>query len=129
MLKKLASSFILASALVGTLVAPSFADDDTFKSIVIFPVRVVGTGAGMAVGVPLGAFKDSVKGYIKASKATAGKLGNEDNGGCQFFGQVLGGPFGFVGGGAYGMFDGAVHGAKEGYSKPFSKDTFTFKDE
>ncbi|CAN5618823.1 hypothetical protein BH10CYA1_BH10CYA1_57170 [soil metagenome] len=129
MLKKLASSFILASALVGTLVAPSLADDDTFKSVVVFPMRVVGTGVGMVVGAPLGAFKDSVKGSIKASKAVSGKLGNEDNGGCQFFGSILGGPFGFVGGGAYGMFDGAVHGAKEGYEKPFSKDTFTFKDE
>lgn len=129
MLNKLASSFILASALVGTLVAPSFADGDTFKNIVTFPVKVVGTGAGVVVGVPLGAFKDSVKGSIKASRAVAGKLGNEDNSGCMLFGSILGGPVGFVGGGAYGCFDGAVHGAKEGYSKPFSKDTFTFKDE
>jgi hypothetical protein len=129
MLKKLASSFILASALVGTLVAPSFAGDDTFKSIVVFPMRVVGTGVGMVVGVPLGAFKDSVKGSIKASNSVSGKVGNDDHHGMQFVGSVIGAPFGFVAGGAYGMFDGAVHGAKQGYEKPFSKDTFTFKDE
>jgi hypothetical protein len=129
MLKKLASSFILASALVGTLVAPSFAGDDTFKSIVVFPVRVVGTGVGMVVGVPLGAFKDSVKGSIKTSKCMSDKVGSDDHHGMQFVGSVIGAPFGFIAGGAYGMFDGAVHGAKEGYGKPFSKDTFTFKDE
>ena len=129
MLNKLASSFILASALVGTLVLPSYADDDTFKNIVTFPIRVVGSGVGMVAGVPLGAFKDSVKGSIKASKAVAGKVGNEDNSGCMLLGGLIGGPVGFLGGGAYGCFDGAVHGAKEGYSKPFSKDTWTFKDE
>jgi hypothetical protein len=129
MLKKFASSFILASALVGSMVAPSFADDDTFKNIVQFPVKVVGSSVAMVVGVPMGAIKDGVKGSIKSTKWASGKLGSEDSGISCFFGSVLGGPVGFVGGGAYGCFDGAVHGAKTGYSKPFSHDAFTFKDE
>ena len=33
---------------------------------------------GGTVGVPLGAVKDGVKGWMKASKAVAGGLGNED---------------------------------------------------
>lgn len=130
MLKKLASSFILASTLVGSLVLPSYAgDDDTFKSIVLIPVRVLGMGVGTTVGVPLGAVKDGVKGARQSSKWVAGKLGNEDAGVPQFFGAVIGGPVGLVGGGAYGTFDGAWHGMKTGYEKPFSKDSFTFKDE
>jgi hypothetical protein len=66
MLNKLASSFILASALVGTIVAPCLAGDDesTFQSIVNIPVRVVGAGVGGTVGVPLGAVKDGVKGWM-----------------------------------------------------------------
>ena len=76
MLKKIASSFILASALVGTMVAPSYADDDTFKNICLFPVKVVGSGVGAVVGVPLGAVKDGTKGAIKSTTWVAGKLGN-----------------------------------------------------
>lgn len=129
MLKKLASSFILASALVGTLVAPSLADDDTFKSVCVFPVRVVGMGVSTVLGVPLGAVRDGWRGAHKSSKTVAGKLGNEDNNVPGFFGTVIGGPVGALGGGAYGCFDGAVHGAKTGYSHPFSKDSITFKDE
>jgi len=129
MLNKLASSFILASALIGTLVAPSYADDDTFKSICLFPVRVVGAGVGTVLGVPLGAVKDGVKGYGKGENWVAGKVGSEDGNASKFVGCLTGGPFGFVGGAAYGVFDGTVHGFKTGYSKPFSKDSFTFKDE
>lgn len=131
MLNKLASSFILASALVGTIVAPSFAGDDesTFQSIVNIPVRVVGAGVGGTVGVPLGAVKDGVKGWMKASKAVAGGLGNEDGSFQQIVGCSVGGPFGAVGGSAFGCFDGLVHGVKTGYEKPFTKEAFTFKDE
>jgi hypothetical protein len=129
MRKKLATSFILASALVGSVTAPSFADGDTFKSICQFPVRVVGASVGAAVGVPLGAFKDSVVGFGKAETMIAGKVGNEDGNGPKIIGCIVGGPIGFVGGAAYGAFDGTVHGVKTGYSKPFSKDSFTFKDE
>jgi hypothetical protein len=129
MLKKFASSFILASALVGTMVAPSLASDDTFKNIIGFPVKVIGSGVATVVGVPMGAVKDGVKGSIKSTKWASGKMGSEDSGISCFFGSIIGGPVGFVGGGAYGCFDGAVHGAKTGYSKPFSHDAFTFKDE
>lgn len=98
MLKKLASSFILASALVGTMVAPSYADDDTFKTICLFPVRVLGSGVGSVVGVPLGAVKDGTKGAIKSTKWVAGKLGNEDGVYQQWTGAIVGGPFGNCGG-------------------------------
>ncbi len=129
MLRKIASSFLIASALVGSMVAPSQADDSTFQNIVYFPVRVVGSGVGMVVGVPLGFTKDGTKGYIKATQWVAGKTGNEDEKYHQIFGGIVGGPFGLIGGGAYGMFDGMVHGAKAGYDQPFSKEAFTFKDE
>src|ERR1039457_5571093 len=97
MLKKFASSFILASALVGTMVAPSFADDDTFKNIVQFPVKVIGSGIAIVVGVPMGAVKDGVKGSMKSTKWMSGKMGNEDSGISCFLGSILGGPVGFVG--------------------------------
>jgi hypothetical protein len=129
MLKKLASSFILASALVSTTLIPSFADGDTFKSICQFPVRVVGSSVGTVVGVPLGAMKDGVKGFGQGQNMVAGKVGNSDNNAPKFVGAVVGGPVGFLGGAAYGCFDGSWHGMKTGYTKPFSKDAFTFKDE
>lgn len=129
MLNKLASSFILASALVGTMTASAYAGDDTFKSVCLFPVRVVGSTVGGVAGVPLGAFKDSVKGYSQGTNWVSGKMGNEDGKFNVLVGSLVGGPVGFVGGGAYGMFDGTVHGFKTGYSKPFSKDSWTFKDE
>lgn len=129
MLKKLASSFILASALVGTMVAPSYADDDTFKTVCLFPVRVLGSGVGTVVGVPLGAVKDGTKGAIMSTKWVAGKLGNEDGMYQQWTGALVGGPFGVVGGAAYGCFDGGWHGMKTGFEKPFSKEAFTFKED
>lgn len=129
MLNKFAFSLIAASALVGTMVAPSYADDDTFKTMCQFPVRVVGAGVGCVLGVPLGAVKDGVKGYGKAMDYTAGALGNKDGNAPKFFGAVFGGPVGLVGGAAYGCADGSFHGLKTGYSQPFSKDSFTFKDE
>ncbi|HEY9785002.1 MAG TPA: hypothetical protein V6D17_06325 [Candidatus Obscuribacterales bacterium] len=130
MFKKLASSFMLASVLVGTMVAPSFADDETtFQKIVFLPVRMVGSGVGTIVGVPLGMVKDGNRGAIKSTQWVAGKLGKEDDPTSQFFGAILGAPFGIAGGAAYGVFDGGWHGMKTGFEKPFSKDAFTFKDE
>jgi hypothetical protein len=81
------------------------------------------------VGVPLGAFKDSVKGGIAATKFVATSLGNADGEIQQIIGLTVGAPFGAIGGGAFGTVDGAVHGVKAGYGSPFGKDSFTFKDE
>ena len=129
MLKKLASSFLIAAAMVGTMAAPSHADEDTFRQIVFLPVRLVGSGVGTVVGVPLGMVKDGTRGSIMATKWVADKLGDEDGTPHQVVGGIVGGPFGLVGGGAYGVFDGGWHGMKTGFEQPFSKDAFTCKDE
>ncbi len=138
MRNKLASSLLLALALVGTLVAPSFAaskastssdDNDTFKSVCMFPWKVAGSGVSTVIGVPEGATKDGTRGAIMATKWIAGKLGNEDGPYQLWVGGLVGGPFGALGGATYGCFDGAWHGLKSGYQEPFSKDSFTFKDE
>jgi hypothetical protein len=129
MLRKIAFSLVLAAGLGGATIAPSFASDDTFQDIVLFPVKAVGSGFGLVLGIPLGAAKDSVKGGWSGTTFVAKALGNEDGTGQQVVGSVIGGPVGFVGGAAYGMFDGAVHGAKSGFSSPFGKDSFTYKDE
>jgi hypothetical protein len=128
MLKKIASSFILASALVGTMVAPSYADDDTFKTVCLFPVRVVGSTVGFVVGVPLGAIKDGNRGAIKSTQWMAEKVSKQD-GPYAWWPGVFAAPFGIVGGSAYGLFDGGWHGMKTGFEKPFSKDAFTFKED
>lgn len=129
MLKRISSSFILASALVGTMVAPSLsAEEGTFQSIVTFPVRVVGSAFGGTLGVPLGAFKDSVVGWQKSTKYVAGAMGKEDGDFQTIVGGSVGGPVGFTGGAAYGTVDGFLHGVKAGYKNPFGKDSFTFKD-
>ncbi len=130
MFKKLATSFMLASALVGAMVSPSFAkDDDTFQSICYFPVRVVGSTVGTIIGIPEGAVKDGVKGALMSTKWVAGKLGDEDGTYQTWAGAIVGAPFGIVGGAAYGTFDGGWHGMRTGYTQPFSKDAFTFKEE
>jgi len=132
MFKKLATSFMLASALVGATVAPSFAassSSDTFQTICFFPVRVVGLAVGTIVGVPEGMAKDGVKGTLMSTKWVAGKLGDENGTYQNWAGAIVGAPFGLVGGAAYGSFDGGWHGMRTGYEKPFSKDAFTFKEE
>lgn len=129
MLKKLASSFLAASVLVGATALPSFAAEDTFASICYFPLRVLGMGVGTVVGVPLGMVRDGNRGAIQATQWVAGKLGDEDGTPHQVVGAIVGGPFGLVGGSAYGVFDGGWHGMSTGYKEPFSKEAFTFKDE
>ena len=130
MRKKLASSLMLALALVGTMVAPSYADDnDTFQNVCMVPYRVAGCSVSSVIGVPEGAVRDGTKGAMMATKWVAGKLGNEDGQYQTWFGSVLGGPFGAAGGALYGCFDGCWHGIRTGYTKPFTKDSFTFKDE
>lgn len=129
MFKKLASSFMIAACLVGTMAAPSYADEDTFRNICFFPVRVVGMSVGTVVGVPLGMVRDGNRGAIKATQFVAEKMGDENKGLFQVIGGVIGGPFGLAGGAAYGTFDGGWHGMSTGYKQPFSKDAFTFKDE
>ncbi len=127
--KKLASSFVVAAALVGTIVPPSLADGDTFQNICQFPVKVLGSATGAVIGCPEGAVKDGTKGAKMATKWVAGKLGNESGQYQMWFGAILGGPFGIAGGATYGCFDGAWHGLKTGYDKPFTKDSFTFKED
>ncbi len=129
MRKKIASSLMIAMAIAGTCVAPSYADDDTFKSIVLIPWKVAGSMVSTVIGVPEGATKDGTRGAIMATKWVAGKLGDEDGMYQQWAGGIVAGPFGALGGATYGCFDGAWHGCKTGYEKPFSKDSFTFKDE
>ncbi len=129
MLKKLASSFLAASCLVGTLAVPSIAADDKIGSMAFFPLRVLGCGVGTAVGVPLGMVRDGTKGAMQSTKWVAGKLGDENGGPHQVIGAMVGGPVGLVGGSAFGAFDGGWHGVQTGYKEPFSKDAFTFKDE
>ncbi len=131
MRKKLLSSLSLSLALAGSMVVPTLAadDNDMFRSILNFPLKVAGSCVGTAVGIPEGMVKDGVKGAIKSTRWAAGKLGNEDGLCTQMLGAVVAGPFGLVGGSGYGVVDGGVHGVKVGYEKPFSKDAFTYKDE
>lgn len=126
---KLASSFMLAMALMATVVVPSLAEGSTLSSIVSFPLKVTGSAVSTVVGVPEGMYKDSVVGAVKATEWTSGKLGSDKNTYHTIAGALVGGPFGIVGGGAFGAFDGAFHGMKAGYEKPFSHDAFTYKDE
>jgi len=133
MYKKLATSLLLASALIGAVspafAAPTNASDDTFQSVAFFPVRVVGSTVGWLVGMPEGAVKDGTKGAVLSTKWVAGKLGDENGTYQNWAGAILGAPFGIVGGASYGVFDGGWHGIVTGYTKPFSKEAFTFKEE
>jgi hypothetical protein len=128
MRNKLVSSLLIALALVGAATLPSRADDDKFKSIVLFPVKVVGSCVGTVIGVPEGMVKDGVKGSMMSTEWTADKLGDKNGKYQTWAGALVGGPFGLVGGAAYGSFDGAVHGLKTGFNKPFSQESFTYKD-
>ena len=129
MLNRLACSFIVASAFIGVIGIPSFAGDDTVRSVVQFPVRATGCGLSTVLGAPLGATRDSVRGGQAAAKFVAKTLGNEDGDMHMLVGYAAGGPFGVIGGATCGSVKGLVHGFKTGYDKPFSKDSFTFKEE
>lgn len=130
MVKKFVSYVAVATAIIGSAVLPSLAEDDSKVSCACaFPFKVTGAALGTAWGVPLGLTKGGVEGGMKTTKYVAGKLGNEE---CPLrlaASSVIAGPFGVVGGAAYGSVFGVIHGAKTGYSKPFSADSFRLKED
>jgi hypothetical protein len=128
MQKKLVANILMASAIIGGSALPCFAGMET-DDIATFPIKLVGSGISTVLGAPLGATKGSVEGSIKTTKYAAKTMGNEDGTVHLIVGSVVAGPFGAVGGAAYGCVTGLIHGAKTGYNHPFSKESFTFKDE
>lgn len=127
MLKKFVPNMLVASAIIGSSVLPSFAASVGAGDVCAFPFKVVGCGLGTVAGVPLGVTKGGVQGSIKTTKYVAKTMGNEDSMLRLAAGAVVGGPFGAAGGASYGCVKGVIHGAKSGYNKPFSKESFTFK--
>ncbi len=129
MVKKFASYIAVVATVIGSSVLPSLADDSTAYKIKCFPYKVVGSSLSTVAGLPLGFTKGAVEGSMKTTKIVANKLGDEDGGWQLLAGSVVGGPFGVVGGAAYGSVAGVIHGAKTGYEKPFSMDSFRFKED
>jgi hypothetical protein len=127
--KKIVSYVAVAATIIGSSVLPSMAGDDKVANVVGFPFKVTGSALSTVWGVPLGMTKGGVEGSMKTTKYVAGKLGDEECPCKLVAGSILGGPFGVVGGAAYGSVAGAIHGAKTGYEKPFSMESFRFKED
>src|ERR1700722_5927727 len=129
MVKKFVSYAAVAAAIIGSSMLPSLADDSKVESACAFPFKVTGAALSTVWGVPIGMTKGGVEGGMKTTKYAAGKMGNEE---CPLrlaACSLIAGPFGVVGGAAYGSVTGAIHGAKTGYEKPFSVESFRFKED
>lgn len=127
MVKKFASYVAVAATVIGSS-APCFADDMAGKALA-FPFKVTGSAISTVWGVPLGLTKGGVEGSMKTTKMVADKMGDKECPVKTAVAAVVGGPFGAVGGGAVGSVKGAIHGAKTGYEKPFSMESFRFKED
>jgi len=128
MVKKFVSYVAVTATVIGVSVLPSFADDMAGKALA-FPFKVTGSSISTIWGVPLGLTKGGVEGGMKTTKIVADKMGDKECPVKTTVAAVVGGPFGVVGGAAYGSVAGAIHGAKTGYEKPFSMESFSFKED
>lgn len=129
MVNKLVSYVAAAAIVAGGSALPSMADDSTVGKALFFPFRAAGSSISTVWGVPLGMTKGGVEGSMKTTKMVADKMGDKECALKTAVAAMVGGPFGAVGGGAIGSVKGAVHGAKTGYDKPFSMESFRFKED
>ncbi len=126
MVKKFASYIAVAATVIGSCL-PALATDA--GDVMAFPFKVVGSSLSTVAGAPLGMTKGGVQGGMKATKYVADKMGDKECPVKTTIAAVVGGPFGVVGGAAVGTVKGVVHGAKTGYDKPFSMESFQWKDD
>ena len=127
MVKKFASYVAVAATIIGSSVLPTLALDA--GEVMAIPFKVVGSSLSTVAGAPLGMTKGGVEGGMKTTKYVADKMGDKECPVKTTIAAVVGGPFGVVGGAAVGGVKGVIHGAKTGYDKPFSMESFQWKDD
>lgn len=128
MKKSVVSVLTLAIMSAGAFL-PALADDDgMLKNTAMFPVRVLGVGTGLVVGVPVAVFKKVAGNSIDKTGEVADSIGGKQHIPPQIFASVIGIPFGVVSGTMEGVYYGSRNALSSGISAPFSQASMSFTD-
>ncbi|MGH9551891.1 MAG: hypothetical protein ACRD3W_21075 [Terriglobales bacterium] len=132
MKKSLALSLALAVCAVGAI-TPAQADDTSLKgcavNAVMLPVKAVGIGTGMIVGVPMAILRRSSNRCIECTETGADHLGGREHGPPMVLAAVLGYPMGMIVGTGEGLYAGTRNAIQHGSEKPFSLASMSLADD
>lgn len=132
-MKRTVLSFLAALALAVPVIAPTPAlADDGFKDMtmntVLFPVKAVGIGAGMVVGIPVAITRRASSRSMEFTDTFADKIGGHEHIPPRAMASLAGIPFGIL----VGTGEGVYYGGKNAISncdKPFSLESFSLGSE
>lgn len=95
------------------------------------PKSILGAVSGVAVGVPVNISKSMVKFTIQMQDSISQNFSfaDEPDFYAKSIGAILAVPYGVLGGIAYGTIKGFENGIIKGSEKPFSKASFSMKEE
>ncbi len=121
----------LALCLGYGLFTPCLADDDTLEKVVdgsLVVTRLGGAGAGMVLGMPVAAARQTIKLYKSWTTAAADKVGGSDLGPACAAASLVTLPVSMVAGTALGIYYGGKNGIVEGFNAPFSPASFSLDE-
>lgn len=131
MKKSIISTITLAALSMGSLL-PALADDHAeggmIHNTVMLPVRAMGVGTGLAVGIPVATMKRICKNSFDKTQDVADNIGGKEHLPPTLFATIIGLPFGVVTGTMEGLYYGGKNAFESGVSKPFSQESMSMTD-
>lgn len=128
-MKKLAALFALTTVL--GIAAPSFADDsegglDRATDGALIVTRAGGVGAGLVLGTPVAAARDSYHYYTNWTNSLADKVpGGHEFGPTVALVSIATLPASLFWGGVTGVYHGTRNALGKGFNEPFHPDSFS----
>ncbi len=133
-MKRTVLSFLAALALTLPVIAPAPAQaDDGFKDMtmntVLFPIKAVGIGAGMVVGIPVAITRRASHRSMEFTETFADKIGGHEHLPPRAFAFLAAVPVGIVVGTGEGVYYGGRNAIVSGSEKPFGLGSFSLESE
>ena len=123
-MKKTLSILLAAAALSTTTLCPPAAQAEDMKEMAVntamFPVKALGIGAGMALGIPIAITRRASSRAVEYTQNFADQIGGKENIPPMVFASVMGIPFGVLVGAGEGVYYGGRNAITNGSEKPFS---------
>ncbi len=133
-MKRTVLSFLAALALTLPVIAPApaLADDglkDMTMNTVLFPIKAVGIGAGMVVGIPVAITRRASVRSMEFTDTFADKIGGHEHIPPRAMASLAGIPFGIIVGTGEGVYYGGKNAIVNGSEKPFCLGSFSLESE
>ena len=117
---------------LGTVAPALAADQDALDKVVdgsLIVTRLGGLGAGLVIGCPIAAVRETASTYRSwtdtAADKVGGKMGGKDSGPACALVSLVTLPAAMVVGGAKGIYYGTKNSFTHGFNEPFTQDSFS----